>query len=72
MPSDQLRIARNEIFARHGRMFNDKNLQKYFDSQIWYVPLYTAEYFDKNLYSSLNKFEKANVDLIKAIEAERK
>ena len=36
LSKEELRIARNEIYARHGRMFDDKNLQKYFDSQSWY------------------------------------
>ena len=33
-----LKITRNEIFARHGRMFNDQELQEYFKRQQWYVP----------------------------------
>ena len=33
---DQLQIARNEIYARHGRRFKDKTLQAYFDSCSWY------------------------------------
>lgn len=32
LSKEELRIARNEIYARHGRMFDDKKLQKYFDS----------------------------------------
>lgn len=32
-----LKITRNEIFARHGRMFNDQELQEYFKRQQWYV-----------------------------------
>jgi len=35
----ELRLARNEIFARHGRRFADEELQAYFDSMPWYVPL---------------------------------
>ena len=38
LSSDQLFIARNEIFARHGYIFNDKKLQNYFESQAWYQP----------------------------------
>ena len=33
---EELRIARNEIYARHGRRFNDKTLQWYFDAKSWY------------------------------------
>jgi hypothetical protein len=36
--AEDLRVLRNEIYARHGRVFKDKELQKYFDSQAWYKP----------------------------------
>ena len=32
---EELRRGRNEIYARHGRRFNDKGLQWYFDSKPW-------------------------------------
>ena len=41
-----LKITRNEIFARHGRMFNDQELQEYFKRQQWYVPQIAANDFD--------------------------
>ena len=61
----QLRLARNEIFARHGRMFKDKSIQKYFDSMPWYVPSVKPERFNSNV---LNEFEKYNIDLISSAE----
>ena len=36
----ELRVARNEIYARHGRMFNDSALDSYFSGQ----KLVCAEY----------------------------
>ena len=33
LSAEQLRIARNEIYARHGRMFNSKELRDYFNSK---------------------------------------
>lgn len=36
--TEDLRVLRNEIYARHGRVFKDKELQKYFESQPWYRP----------------------------------
>ena len=33
----QLTLARNEIFARHGRPFRDPELSRYFRSQEWYL-----------------------------------
>ena len=34
----ELRLLRNEIYARHGRMFRAEWLQQYFFSQPWYAP----------------------------------
>lgn len=60
-----LKITRNEIFARHGRMFNDQELQEYFQRQQWYVPQVAANDFDT---SCLNEVEKYNVELISTYE----
>ncbi len=35
--AEDLRILRNEIFAKRGQIFKDSKLQKYFSSQPWYV-----------------------------------
>jgi YARHG domain len=34
--AEDLRVLRNEIYARHGRVFKDEKLQKYFEEQSWY------------------------------------
>lgn len=60
-----LKITRNEIFARHGRVFNDQELQEYFKRQQWYVPQIAANDFDT---SCLNEVEKYNVNLISVYE----
>ena len=62
---DQLRIARNEIFARHGRGFKDAGLQSYFDSKSWYTKRYEPGSFDE---SQLSSTERQNIDNIKAAE----
>lgn len=54
---DQLEIARNEIYARHGRKFKTESLQKYFNSKSWYKGTIEADDFDTSV---LNKFESAN------------
>jgi hypothetical protein len=36
--TEDLRILRNEIYARRGRVFKDPKLQKYFESTDWYKP----------------------------------
>lgn len=38
MFTEDLRILRNEMYARHGRIFKDPKLQKYFEAQAWYKP----------------------------------
>lgn len=63
LSSEQLRIARNEIFARHGRKFESEDLKKYF-----YQEGNGYEGFNKFDYEDLNAIEKANVDLIKSFE----
>ena len=65
---DQLRIGRNEILARHGRRFNDKALQQYFDSKSWYNGTISPDEFDANLDSRLNDVERANIEIIKKYE----
>ena len=36
--TEDLRILRNEIYARRGRVFKDRELQKYFETTDWYQP----------------------------------
>ena len=64
-----LKVARNEIFARYGRCFNTPELQEYFESKSWYTGLYDPEEFDA-MSSPLSDVERANVDVIKSLEAE--
>ncbi|OKO70924.1 YARHG domain-containing protein [Bradyrhizobium sp. NAS96.2] len=53
---DELRIARNEIFARRGRYFDSADLKAYFSRFPWYVP--------NSWNPTLNAIEEANVALI--------
>ena len=62
---DELRLARNEIYARHGRIFNDESLQSYFSSKDWYYPRIKAEDFTESM---LNEYEAANTKLITEYE----
>lgn len=56
---DDLRLARNEIYARRGRVFQDKALADYFAAKPWYRP-------SKDV--SLSAIERANVELILSME----
>ena len=66
LSAQQLRIARNEIYARHGRTFKDAELQNYFASCSWYKPNSAYNYANEN--SNLNSIEKQNVITIKNYE----
>ena len=59
-----VRFGLNEIYARHGRKFNDPELQNYFNSQPWYTPVYTPDEFNAIENSVFNEYEKANVKFL--------
>ncbi len=58
---DDCRMARNELYARHGRRFDDPNLQAYFDALDWYEGTTAPSDFDESV---MNEYEIANRDLI--------
>ena len=57
----EIRVARNEIYARHGRMFDSLELKEYFESKSWYVPEIPAVEFN---ISCLNEVELENLNFI--------
>ena len=59
--AQSLRLARNEIYARHGRTFKSQDLNAYFNQFAWYRPVGDAV--------SLSKVEQANVDFLQQAEA---
>jgi hypothetical protein len=60
--AEDLRVLRNEIYARHGRVFKDKELQKYFEAQSWYKA--NPDFKD----DQLNEIESQNLAKIKEAE----
>lgn len=62
---DQLDLARNEIYARHGRKFTNPTLQNYFNSQAWYTGTIEPEDFTDDMLSDI---EKNNIQFIKEHE----
>lgn len=60
LTSKQLRIARNEIFARHGYIFNSRDLKSIFNNTPWYTPTTRSV--------SLNNIEQANVFFLRNAE----
>ena len=61
----QLRIGRNEIYARHGRKFKDSELQSYFDSKQWYEGTTDPDDFSEDVLSPI---EKKNAAFIQKFE----
>jgi len=62
MSKQQLRIMRNEIYARHGYIFKSQDLRDYFSAKDWYHPQYS------DVSSLLNTIEKRNVTFIQRHE----
>lgn len=58
----ELRLLRNEIYARHGRVFKTLWLQQYFGNQIWYDG--NEDFKDESLTGA----DKTNVETIVAYE----
>ncbi len=61
LTAGELRLARNEIFARHGYIFDSEDLQQYFQQQEWYTP-------DPNYDGSLSEVEKNNAEWLLGME----
>jgi hypothetical protein len=62
-PKAKLRLMRNEIFARHGYIFKDQDLQAYFAGKSWYRK---DETFD---FNELGRMEQYLVQYLKVLEA---
>ncbi len=69
LSEDELKIARNEIYARHGRKFQDEELRKYFESKSWYKGTIEPDDFDDK--KMLNDYEIKNLDTIVMLEKSR-
>lgn len=58
MSVDELNLAIDEIYARHGRKFRTQEIQDYFDAQSRYTPEYDPDDFDAISDDLLNDYEK--------------
>lgn len=65
MSKTELRRGRNEIYARHGRIFKSDDLNDYFNSMDWYYPTVPSDQFNEDV---LNQYEKQNLITIKEVE----
>jgi len=62
-PRSELRVMRNEIFARHGYQFKSKDLSIYFEAEPWYKAVPEAN--NKIHFSAI---ESINISLLNAFE----
>jgi uncharacterized coiled-coil protein SlyX len=58
----ELKIMRNEIFARYGYIFKTQDMKNHFSTKRWYQPLY------KDVNNRLTSLEKENAEYIKNFE----
>ena len=65
LSNNELWIARNEIYARHGKIFQNEYLSSYFQSCSWYEAKEGKNEIDER---ELNEVEIANLNLIIAAE----
>lgn len=62
LKNEELRMMRNEIYARHGYSFKLADMREHFDKLDWYMPMAV------DITSKLTKVEKDNAALIKRYE----
>ena len=65
LSDDDLRMAINEIWARNGYVFRNKDILDYYKQFSWYNPTVSADEWDKNGQEHyLNVFELKNIDVM--------
>jgi hypothetical protein len=64
LSSQNLRLMRNEIYARHGYVFQSQDLQDYFSNQRWYRPKANNDL----AIAALTPVEKENIETIRSRE----
>lgn len=69
LTKEQLRLARNEIYARHGMIFGVSDLDNYFATKSWYKPTIPFKDFDNKVEMSI--VEEQNIMLIQQVEKEK-
>lgn len=62
MDKTELKLMKNEIFARYGYIFKKAEMKSYFESQHWYQPKY------EDVTSFLSDIEKRNIKLLNDYE----
>lgn len=70
---EDARRLRNEIYARHGFVFKDKNMQKYFSSFDWYKPdpqfdERSLSHTERRNYATILSYESKAVSMMDVLE----
>ena len=65
LSQEELRIARNEIYAAYGRIFTSQDLIDYFNSKPWYQGTTPVDQFDDSV---LTQVQKDNIEMIQLYE----
>lgn len=60
-----IHILKNQIYAMHGYIFKDEDLDNYFRGLLWYTPQYTAEEFDAGVF---NEIEQHNLEILTELD----
>lgn len=68
MTAQELMLARNEIYARHGRLFIAEDVKSYFETQDWYEGTIQPEDFIDE--QELNEVELRNIQFLLRMEKE--
>ena len=53
LSQSDIRIAKNEIYARHGRKFASEDLQLYFSEMEWYHGTIEPDAFDPSVFNEI-------------------
>ena len=71
MPGDRsvARMIINELYAKHGAKFKDKEVQKFFNSKSWYKKIKKKVSTDK-AFSKMSGLEKKNIEILDKIDKE--
>ncbi len=69
VPPVVIHLAKNEIYARRGYIFQDEDLQNYFSGCIWYQPACEGKDFDDSVF---NDYERINLMLLSELDTYKK
>lgn len=65
LPPEMIHLAKNEIYARHGYIFKDDDLQNYFMGCAWYQPENSSEKFSDLV---INEIEQHNLEILARLD----